>query len=307
MRSDVVVVGSANADLVVEVPRRPGGGETLLGGELRTLPGGKGANQAAAAARSGANVSFLGCVGRDGNGEFLRERLAAAGVRTDSLVIVERPSGTAVIFVTPDGENSIVVSPGANAEMTVERLRGASGVLGAAKVVVISLEIPLATAVEAARIGDASGARVLFNAAPSVRLDPDTLRLCDPLVVNEHEARDVLGAGEGSDFRALAEGLRDAGARSVVITLGEHGALVLDDEGCSETPAYRVRAVDTTGAGDAFVGVLAAELAAGKGLRRAVGFATAVSAVAVQRMGAQPSYAERTEVEEFMRAHAPMG
>lgn len=305
MRSDVVVVGSANADLVVEVPRRPAGGETLLGGELRTHPGGKGANQAAAAGRSGASVSFVGCVGRDGNGDFLRERLLEAGVGVASLASVERPSGTAVIFLTPDGENSIVVSPGANSEMTVERLRGAAAVIGAAKVVVISLEIPLETAVEAARIGDASGARVLFNAAPSVRLDAETLRLCDPLVVNEHEAQEVLGAEHGADFRSLAEGLRDAGARSVVITLGEQGALVLDDEGCGTIPAHRVRAVDTTGAGDAFVGALAAELATGSGLRDAVAFATAMSAVAVQRAGAQSSYADRAEVEAFIRGRAP--
>lgn len=305
MASEVVVVGSANADLVVEVTRRPNGGETLLGGELRTYAGGKGANQAAAAGRCGAAVAFVGCVGHDGNGDFLAEQLSAAGVLVDQLTRVGTASGTAVIFVTPDGENSIVVSPGANAALTPQILEGSLDTLSAARVVVVSLEVPLETAQRAAQVAADHAVRVVFNAAPSVRLDRATLERCDPLVVNEHEAQEVLGADDGTAFEDLATGLRAAGARSVVITLGEQGALVCDDAGLSRVPAFRVDVVDTTGAGDAFVGALAGELARGGELRAAVGFATAMSALAVQRAGAQSSYATRVEVEGFLSSQVP--
>ncbi|WP_372432799.1 PfkB family carbohydrate kinase [Leucobacter chromiisoli] len=192
---------------------------------------------------------------------------------------------------------------------------------------VLSLEIPLDTALRAAEEASGAGARVLLNAAPGIRIEPRVLRWCDPLVVNEHEAREVLGAhagagahasagadgragsgGEGrvhagapAAFEELGEALRRAGARSVVITLGSEGALVLDEAGADRIPAYAVPAADTTGAGDAFVGALAAELAADRPLRDAVRFATAVSAVAVQRPGAQSSFPDRAEVETFIR------
>lgn len=317
MSREVVVVGSANADLVVEVPRRPAGGETLLGGDLRLLPGGKGANQAAAAARCGADAGILACVGDDANGAFLRERLSAAGVDTGGLVEVHRPTGTAVIFVTPDGENSIVVSPGANAALDVDLAERRSEVWSGARVLVLSLEIPEATAFRVAGLAAAAGVRVVLNAAPATRVAPEVLRFCDPLIVNEHEALAVLAAlGEAfedraglslADYEGLARRLCEAGARSVVITLGAEGAIVLDGGAAApaRVAAYRVRAVDTTGAGDAFVGAVACELASGAGLVEAVRFATAVSAVSVQRLGAQASYADRAEVEAFIAARAP--
>ncbi len=310
--TDVAVVGSANADLVVEVPRRPGGGETLIGGELRTLPGGKGANQAAAAARSGASTAFVGCVGDDGNGAFLRARLADAGADVSALASVDAATGTAIILLTPDGENSIVVSPGANHAFDLDAAARVSNVWEGAPVVVLSLEIPHETAFHVAAAASAAGSRVLLNAAPSVRVGREVLQHCDPLVVNEHEALEVLGASsddpDADDYPRLAQRLLAAGARSVVVTLGSEGALVA--EGSAEAPeieavpAYRVSAVDTTGAGDAFVGATAAELARGRSLREAVRFATAVSAVAVQRVGAQSSYADRAEVEEFIASRA---
>lgn len=299
--NDVVVVGSANADLVVTVPRRPGGGETLLGSDLETFPGGKGANQAAAAGRSGAATAFVGCMGDDAHGAFLRDKLSEAGVDVSAVETVEQPTGTAIIFLTPDGENSIVVAPGANYAVTIERAQRSEAVWTAAKVAVFSLEIPLDTVDYVARHAADAGVRIVFNAAPSAKIAPETLRLCDPLIVNEHEAQEVLGAPDGTSFEDLATGLLEAGARSVVITLGAEGALVLDGDGLDAIPAYRVTAVDTTGAGDAFVGALAGELAGGAALRDAVRFATAVSAVAVQRIGAQSSYADRAEVEAFIR------
>ena len=304
MSREVVVVGSANADLVVQVPRRPGGGETLLGGDLQLLPGGKGANQAAAAGRCGADVAFVGCVGGDANGAYLREQLGAAGVDTSLLGESARPSGTAIIFLTPDGENSIVVSPGANSDFGIAQAALSAEARRDARVVVLSLEIPLETVVHVAAESAAAGARVILNAAPSARLAAETLAVCDPLIVNEHEALEVLGVGDDDpdarDYARLAERLRTAGARSVVITLGADGAVIAEADGQSRVPAYRVSAVDTTGAGDAFVGAVAGELAAGAALADAVRFATAVSAVSVQRVGAQASYADRAEVEAFI-------
>lgn len=310
----VAVVGSANADLVVEVPRRPGGGETLLGGDLALLPGGKGANQAAAAARCGADVALVACVGADANGGFLLSELADAGVDVAHVARVERPTGTAIIFLTPDGENSIVVSPGANQALDLAALAAAEATWRDAAVVVLSLEIPLESALLVAAEARAAGARVVMNAAPSVQLSGSVLAACDPLIVNEHEALEVLGAGaddpEAENYGRLAERLLAAGARSVVVTLGAEGAIVAErtaGDGAAlltAVPAYRVRAVDTTGAGDAFVGAVAGELAAGRRLADAVRFATAVSAVSVQRVGAQASYADRAEVEGFIAAQA---
>lgn len=307
MTCDVAVVGSANADLVVEVSRRPQGGETLLGGDLQLLPGGKGANQAAAAGRSGADVAMIACVGGDANGAYLRGQLSEAGVDTTHLVEADRPTGTAIILLTPDGENSIVVSPGANHALDIETVDRSADAWGTARVVVLSLEIPHETAFHVARRAAEAGVRVILNAAPATRIDPGVLALCDPLIVNEHEALEALGLDEGdpdaADYERLAGRLIAAGARSVVITLGGDGAVVADGDGVSRTPAYRVPVVDTTGAGDAFVGGVACELAAGAELGDAVRFATAVSAMSVQRVGAQSSYADRATVEEFIAEH----
>ncbi|MGD9606494.1 MAG: ribokinase [Leucobacter sp.] len=329
-RSEVAVVGSANVDLVVAVPRRPGGGETLLGADLLRLAGGKGANQAAAAARCGAGVGFVGCVGGgtggdaaeavdlDADGEFLLAGLAEAGVGTAGVTVSRRPTGTAIIMLTPDGENSIVVSPGANGDLDIERAERVSAVWETARVVVLSLEIPAETVEHVAVRAAAAGARVLVNAAPATPLPPAVLGVCDPLVVNEHEARQLLGEtpGEGranSDaggrayYLGLAERLLEAGARSAVITLGSAGSLVVDAFGSTSVPAHRVPVVDTTGAGDAFVGAVACELARGAALADAVRFATAVAALSVQRLGAQASYADRAEVEAFLRERGANG
>lgn len=302
---NVVVLGSANADLVVRVERRPGGGETLLGSDLQVFPGGKGANQAAAAARSGAQVTFLGALGRDGNAELLRDALAGAGVDTSHVSTVDRPTGSAMILLTPDGDNSIVVSPGANMAVDVAAAEAVSAIWLAADVLVLNLESPLDTVVHVIERAHAAGVRVLLNAAPAQVLPPATLACCDPLVVNEYEARVVLGdptIPPDAPFELLATRLLDAGAPTVVITLGAEGALVADDTGITRVPAYRVDAVDTTGAGDAFVGAVATELSRGLPLSEAVKFATAMSAVAVQRLGAQSSYADRAEVEAFRTA-----
>lgn len=296
----VAVLGSANADLVVEVLRRPGAGETLSGSDLQTFAGGKGANQAAAAARSGARTEFFARVGDDERGELLRSQLQGAGVDVDGVVSADRPTGTALILVTPDGENSIVVSPGANHALDIAAAEATVSEWSAADVLVVNLESPWETVEHVvARAGDL-GVRVLLNAAPARVLSRSVLALCDPLVVNEHEARILLDDDGDSSFGELAGALRDAGARSVVITLGADGALCADDEGLEAVPAHTVDVVDTTGAGDAFVGATACELARGARLRDAVVFGTAAAALSVQSRGAQASYADRHEIDAWL-------
>lgn len=267
-RMDVVVVGSANADLVVSVARRPAAGETVLGSDTRVLPGGKGANTAVAAARNGAAVSLIGAVGDDPYGEFLLESLISAGVDTTGVRKVTTPTGLAFITVTPDGENSIIVSPGANSAVTEADID-----LRDARVLVASLEVPITVVEHAVALAARSGVRAVVNLSPVAALSPDTFAVLDPLIVNEHEARALPGLDR---------------TRSVVVTLGARGADVITPEGTRRIPAPKVDAVDTTGAGDAFTGALAAHLATGATLFEATTHAITYAAHSVTHPGAQP-------------------
>lgn len=301
----VAVIGSANVDLVVEVARRPEAGETLSGSDLRTFAGGKGANQAAAAARSGARTSFFACVGADDHGVALRAQLSSAGVDVSRVRSVDRPTGTALVLVTPDGENSIVVSPGANHALDVAAATARIDEWSGADMLVLNLETPLRTVEHVVAIAGERGIRMLLNAAPAALLDTRTLAVCDPLVVNEHEARTLL-SDPHSAFADLARRFLEQGVRSVVITLGAAGALFGDGDGIEVVPAFAVPVVDPTGAGDAFVGALACELTRGAVLRDAVRFATAFAAVSVQSLGAQSSYPDRSAVEEWIASQQPV-
>ncbi|WP_225993676.1 ribokinase [Actinomadura rudentiformis] len=285
MTHEVVVVGSVNADLVVSVDRRPAPGETVLGSDLATYPGGKGANQAVAAARLGARTAILARIGDDGHGDLLRAALAEAGVDLGHLLVTPGPSGVALITVDPDGDNSIIVSPGANAHLAPSDLD--SGLLSAA-VVSFQLEIPLPTVEAAARTAAANGARVVLNLSPATAIPDDLLALCDPLVVNEHEAAFLLGARD--DPASMATALLARGPRSVVITLGPEGALTADATGVTAVPSPKVEVVDTTGAGDAFTAALCLRLARGDTLADAARHAVRVGAAAVRKPGAQSSY-----------------
>ncbi|MFK4110649.1 ribokinase [Streptomyces sp. NPDC002176] len=291
---DLLVVGSANADLVVGVERRPGAGETVLGGDLAVHPGGKGANQAVAAARLGARTALLARVGDDGHGRLLLDSLRSAGVDTSAVLTGGAPTGVALITVDPSGDNSIVVSPGANARLTEGDVR--ADVLGAARVVSAQLEIPLETVAAVVR-GLPEGTRFVLNPSPPRPLPAEVLAACDPLVVNEHEARVLLGDAEtGDDPADWARRLLALGPRSVVVTLGAKGALVCDASGARAVPSVAVAAVDTTGAGDAFTAALAWRLGAGAELAEAAAFAARVGAAAVTRRGAQESYPTAAEV-----------
>jgi ribokinase len=291
----VVVIGSTNADLIVQVERRPGPGETVLGGDLVVRPGGKGANQAVAAARLGAGVTFVGCVGSDAYAGLLVESLVEAGVDVRELHRVPGPSGTALITVTPDGDNSIVVSPGANARLDPARLEALGDTFTAARIAVLQCELPPPVVERAAMLAGAHGVRVQLNLAPPITLPAGVLALADPLVVNQHEAAVLLGrtgpvgADDLTDLLAL-------GPRSVVLTLGSHGAVAGWPEGRAQVAAPRVAAVDTTGAGDALAGALAGRLADGDVLTDAVEYAVRVGSTAVMRRGAQPSFPHPEEV-----------
>ncbi len=288
---DVLVVGSANADLVVHVERRPGAGETVLGGDLLVLPGGKGANQAVAAARLGARTAFVGRVGDDPHGRLLRESLAAAGVRLEGLRRSSSPTGVAMILLTPDGDNSIVVAPGANAD--VRPADAQHDAVARARVLVVQREVAPGVSLAAAQ---RAGGLVVLNLAPSGPVPAALLDRTDVLVVNEHEALDLLHAlRPGAAARTtpgpdLAGELRALGPAAVVITLGARGAVAVDATGSCTAPAPPVAAVDTTGAGDAFTGALAWRLARGDALGSALRWAVRAGTAAVLRPGAQPSF-----------------
>ncbi|QLJ00310.1 ribokinase [Streptomyces sp. NEAU-sy36] len=293
---DLLVVGSANADLVIGVERRPGAGETVLGSDLSVHPGGKGANQAVAAARLGARTALLARVGDDGHGRLLLDSLRSAGVDPAGVLAGGAPTGVALITVDPSGDNSIVVSPGANARLTPADVRAAEGLLRASRVVSAQLEIPLETVEEVVR-GLPTGTRFVLNPSPPRPLPAEVLAACDPLIVNEHEARVLLGgAGAGEEPEDWARGLLALGPRSVVVTLGAEGALVHDGSGATRVASVKVDAVDTTGAGDAFTAALAWRLGTGASLAEAAGYAARVGAAAVTKPGAQESYPTAEEV-----------
>lgn len=275
------MLGSANADLVVEVDHFPSPGETVLGSDTVVLPGGKGANTAVAAARLGARVAFLGAVGKDSYGDLLLDSLGSAEVDLSLVRRSDRSTGIAYITVTPDGENSIVVSPGANHALVEDDVELDAAVL------VASLEVPVSVVEHAVTVAAARGIRSVVNLSPVARLS--VLSIVDTLVVNEHEA--VWLVGEPDPRRLL-----ELGPRSAVITLGARGAVLAFGDELHEIPAPLVEPVDTTGAGDAFTGALAVGLASGADLVTAARQAVLVAAISVTRRGAQPSYPTLSEL-----------
>ena len=290
----IIVVGSINADLAVQVHRHPKPGETLMGSGGTITPGGKGANQAVAAALQGASVRFVGAVGNDVYATPALRCLTKSGVDLTGISHVEDTTGLAVIAISADGENTIIVIPGANAWVDAEAVKQHTTDIAAADIVLLQGEIP-AEGFQAAV--DAATHRVVINLAPVVPVDRDALLQADPLMANEHEAALVLqqlghevAEEDSKNPEKLAADLLDAGFASVVLTLGAAGALVATPEGSELVPSPKVTAVDTTGAGDAFAGALVARLDAGDSLLDAAHHAVRVAAYAVTGRGAQDSY-----------------
>ena len=296
----VFVVGSINQDFVLRLEHRPEPGETVTDAELALHPGGKGANGAVAAARLGAEVAMLGRVGEDAFDRELVENLRKNGVSTEHVETVSgTPTGSAFITVTPDGENAIVVSPGANRRFGPEEIEAAAGDLREARVVVVQLEVSVEAVESAAGIAAEAGGRFLLNLAPPRELPDGLLHLCDPLVVNEHEAAFLLG--EETAPEGCARRLLSLGPPSVILTLGAVGAVLATGEIMKTYPAPEVEAVDSTGAGDAFVGALGAKLAEGVPLEEAVPYAVLAGAVAVTREGAQGSLPTSEDVDRISK------
>lgn len=295
----IVVVGSSNTDMVVKVPALPRPGETVLGGAFYRAAGGKGANQAVAAARAGGDVVLVAAVGSDDLGREAVEGFAAQGIDTGSIVEIQgAPSGVALILVDAAGENSIAVASGANGLLGPDRIREVEAVLSTASVVVLQLEVPLESVAEAVRIASQGGASVILNPAPAAPLPDELLRRVTVLTPNQPEAELLTGIkpSDPPAREAAASELLARGVGAVVITLGADGAFVATSEGSEMVPGWEVVVEDTTGAGDVFNGALAAALAEGKSLSRAVRFANAAAALSVTRRGAQPSAPTRAEI-----------
>lgn len=298
MNRSVAVVGSLNMDLVVRAPRHPQPGETILGGEFHTFPGGKGANQAVAAARLGAKVQMVGRVGEDAFGEALLETLGKDGV--DATHVRRDPgaaTGVALITVDSSGQNTIVVASGANARVTPEDVSAAEGEIADAAVLLLQLECPLPAVGRAVEMAHRHGTRVVLNPAPARPLPTELLSRIDYLIPNQTELRRL--AGLDSPSQAVGR-LQDVGVKHVIVTLGEEGALAVEAGQEVRFPAHRVQVIDTTAAGDAFVGAFAAALVEGRSTHEAVAWGNAAGALAVTRAGAQPSLPTRAELDRFL-------
>lgn len=302
--SRIVVVGSINLDLFAHVERHPKPGETLAGSSVAEAPGGKGANQALAARLLGADVTMVGAVGDDSNADVALQLLADAGVDLSKVKVAkESTTGLAVITVSDDGENTIVYIAGANALVSPDDATSALNDFEKEDILLLQGELTRETTEAAARAAMEKDIRVVLNVAPWGDLDRDVLLGANPLMLNEHEIRLAAKSLFDEDYSdlseaELAEKLIEEGARSLVVTLGSRGSLVVTDEGTTEVEAQKVKAVDTTGAGDAFAGAVAARLAAGDDLVEATKVGNQVGAWVVRHHGAQPSYPSVEDLSE---------
>jgi ribokinase len=302
--SDVVVLGSLNMDLVVRTTRIPRPGETVHGHDFGTVPGGKGANQAAAAARLGAHVTMLGRVGQDAFGDAMVENMLIQGVETGYILRDRRePSGIALIQIQDDGDNSIVVAPGANGRVSTEDVDRAVDLIWGASFLVTQFEVPLPTVHHAIGVAASKGVPVILNPAPAYAVDADWLTGVYCLVVNETEAETLTGLPVTSLAEARTAGieLQAMGVPVVIVTLGAQGALLVADGKPLHVPARQVDVVDTTAAGDAFIGGLVASLDRGMDLRDAVHYATCAGSLATTVLGAQTSLPDKAAVDAFYR------
>jgi ribokinase len=303
----ILVLGSLNIDLVQAVPRVPAPGETLQGGGLRIFPGGKGANQACAAAMlssGGGSVRMAGMVGNDVFADRLLSELHSAGINAELVRQASTPSGSAVILVLPNGDNTIVISPGANGEVSPELATEAVDTLRPGDLLLCQLEVPLAAVQAALHRAHERQIVTILDPAPACHLPGDLLSAVAILTPNQTEAALLMGTGEalesGAALEAAARNLQSRGAQTVIIKMGGEGSLLFHERQTIVTPAFPVTAVDTTAAGDTFNGALAVALAEGTAIRDAVRFASAAAALSVTKAGAIPSIPRRAEVETLL-------
>ncbi len=305
-RASICVVGSSNIDLIAQVPRLPRLGETMVGHSFHLGYGGKGANQAVMAARLGARVTMVTKLGRDVFGEGTVRNYIAQGVDTTFVLFDEsEASGVAPIFVDDAAQNFIVIVPGANHALSPDDASSAAEVIRGADVLVCQLEIPLETTLEAFRIAHAADVRTILNPSPAAPLPDELLRLTDICVPNETETELLTGlpVQSSSQAESAAHSLLARGVGVVIVTLGERGALVVEQNAVEHLPPIRIEAVDPTGAGDAFIGSLATFLGEGMQLRTGVRRANAIAALSVTKIGTQTSFPNRQEADTFCAQH----
>lgn len=294
-KAKVVVIGSSNTDMTIKGDRLPKPGETVLGGEFRMGPGGKGANQAVAAQRLGADVSFICKVGRDIFGDNAISGYQKEGIDCSRILRSDKASGTALILVDGNAENCIAVAPGANADLTPEDVDSVADVICSADYLILQLEIPVESVLRAAKIAHEAGVYVILNPAPACHLPDELFGYISLITPNQTESALLSGIEDNLD--AAVEKLMQLGVKDVVVTLGSKGSLVISEGTRTLVPSLKVKAVDTTAAGDTFCGALCVALSEGCSLVDAAGFATKASALTVQKMGAQDSIPFRSDIK----------
>lgn len=296
--SKIVIIGSSNVDLTVRTSHIPSKGETIFGAAPQTAFGGKGANQAVAVSRLGGDVSFITKVGADSYGNMMAENLVKEGIAAETVIRdAAAPSGVAWICVDDNGDNSIIVMPGANCTMTKEDIVPFLSLIKEADYLLMQLETPLEVVEHAASIAYENGVKVVLNPAPAQPLSDDLLSKTYLLTPNEKECRLLCGETASDDVRTNAETLLAKGVKNVIVTLGEKGSILCNASGHAEVPAVKVNAVDTVAAGDTYNGALVVALSEGRTMTEAMAFATKASAIAVTRFGAQPSVPYRSEIK----------
>lgn len=305
MKNNILVIGSINYDMVVYAQRHPNAGETIMGTDFHTYPGGKGANQAIAAARLGGNVQMVGRIGKDASGEELLQNLKQNQVNTETVLSVDHPTGIAMITVDENGQNFIIVVPGANAALTKNDINAIKELIQEAKVLIVQIEIPLDSVIQAIDIAYEAGVTILLNPAPATKIPIETLRKATYIIPNENELTLLSGleTKDFSDCRQAANLLFDAGCKQIILTRGEYGAYYLSPDHQIFAPPFNVPVVDTTAAGDAFIGGFATALANDIDLHTALLRASASGALAVTKAGAQTSMPDQSELEGFLKKH----